>query len=349
MLPLYPFHEFLKYRLLDMGVTLTKDTWETYGRRLWDYVRFLLDNNIEWKYEDGPNGEGPVLKYQSWSLFERNISRTTYNKRIGLVADFYKWAFKNKLIKNIPFEFHEVRGANLYLGRERNVHESPNVFVPEWLSPPEFLTKEQIQTCLRQRMPQGTRLLFLLMQKTGLRSCEARTFPAKYVFNPAIRKDCHVNRIIRIEINPRDMHIKYSKKRSIDVSYKLMCELYAYKCLERNRLIKKTDKTDASELILNSRGHPFSKGGVVDAFKLISNKAGFRCRPLMLRHSYAIATLAMLRSRPDFEGEPLLYVRDRMGHEDVQTTAVYLKQLNQLNGSLVMALEDEYDKIFSLS
>lgn len=41
--------------------------------------------------------------------------------------------------------------------------------------------------------------------------------------------------------------------------------------------------------------------------------------------------------------EPLLYVRDRLGHADVQTTAEYLHVINQLEAQLVLQHEDFID------
>ena len=66
----------------------------------------------------------------------------------------------------------------------------------------------------------------------------------------------------------------------------------------------------------------------------------------MLRHTYATYTLAALRKRPDFMGEPLLYVRDRLGHSDVQTTAEYLHLINQLEAQLILQHEDFIDGLF---
>jgi len=54
-----------------------------------------------------------------------------------------------------------------------------------------------------------------------------------------------------------------------------------------------------------------------------------------------------LRKSTAFEGEPLLYVRDRMGHGDVQTTAIYLHLINQLDAQIVLAHEDEMDMLFA--
>ena len=64
----------------------------------------------------------------------------------------------------------------------------------------------------------------------------------------------------------------------------------------------------------------------------LGERSGFPIRPLMLRHTYAIYTLLMLRTNPNFKGEPLMYVRDRLGHSSVQTTLVYLKQIERLSG-----------------
>jgi integrase len=81
--------------------------------------------------------------------------------------------------------------------------------------------------------------------------------------------------------------------------------------------------------------------------KSIEKKVGFPVRAHMLRHTYGTYTLSALRKSSEFEGEPLLYVRDRMGHSDVQTTAIYLHLINQLDAQIVLAHEDELDRLFA--
>ncbi len=41
-----------------------------------------------------------------------------------------------------------------------------------------------------------------------------------------------------------------------------------------------------------------------------------------------------------------MYVRDRLGHSDVQTTMIYLHLINQLEAQSVLAYEDEIDMMF---
>src|SRR3989344_3395745 len=84
----------------------------------------------------------------------------------------------------------------------------------------------------------------------------------------------------------------------------------------------------------------------VDVMKSYERKCGFYVRAHMLRHTYGTYTLLALRKSKEFEGEPLLYVRDRLGHSDVQTTMIYLHLINQLEAQSVLAHEDEIDMMF---
>ncbi|EFQ5027974.1 site-specific integrase, partial [Salmonella enterica] len=99
-------------------------------------------------------------------------------------------------------------------------------------------------------------------------------------------------------------------------------------------------------LLLTSEGRCYSKDSVVDVMKSYERKCGFYVRAHMLRHTYGTYTLLALRKHKEFEGEPLLYVRDRLGHSDVQTTMIYLHLINQLNAQSVLAHEDEIDMMF---
>lgn len=99
-------------------------------------------------------------------------------------------------------------------------------------------------------------------------------------------------------------------------------------------------------LLLTNEGKQYSKDAVVDIMKSYERKCGFYVRAHMLRHTYGTYTLLALRKTKEFEGEPLMYVRDRLGHSDVQTTMIYLHLINQLEAQSVLAYEDEIDMMF---
>jgi len=92
----------------------------------------------------------------------------------------------------------------------------------------KFLTKDQVKVCLALDTDPSYQILFHLMVCTGLRSCEARSFPLKYVFNPRLKKGVRSGQMVSVAFNPSDMHIKYERPRTIHVPYSLMESMWSY-------------------------------------------------------------------------------------------------------------------------
>lgn len=348
---LEPAQSFLWHTLVVNGSIESKLTWEAYGRRLYDYFAFLTANNLRWNEGKKPHGLSAVTRYRDWSLGELGLNPSTVNKRLNLVVRFYHWCKHYGYISHLPFGMRDVRtpihrGFLAHVDRSGGMVSKPMVIARERKATIKFLIKDQVRQCLGAQLDMSHALLFNLMVRTGMRSCEARTFPLMYIFNPRTRKGLTPGQMIRINLDPADMHIKYGKPRSVDVPWSLMEDMWSYSLHQREMRRQRSGQTPAA-LILTELGTEFSKGAVVDAMKAIEKKVGFPVRAHMLRHTYGTYTLSALRKSPIFEGEPLLYVRDRMGHSDVQTTAIYLHLINQLDAHIVLAHEDEMDMLFA--
>jgi len=348
--PLQPAQNFLLHALLEGPSTRNKSTWEAVGRRLYDYFAFLNANGLRWDQTDVSGGISPLSCYRNWSAGELRLSATTVNKRLGLVMRFYEWACQNGHIASLPFpsrpvHTHRQHSMVAHVKRSKPTFERALVLLKEHRPPIKFLTREQIQAC-RDHLPNPShRLLFELMLRSGLKSCEARTFPAKYVFDPADRQDLRAGQVIRVDLNSRDLAIKFERFRSVDVPWDLMQALNAYKNLERE-LLRQRGGAEPDELVLSPFGAEMARTSVVGLFGDLAKRVGFPVSALMVRHSYAIYTLAALRRHPDFQGEPLLYVRDRLGHADVQTTTQYLNVVNPLGAQLPVQHDEFMDGIF---
>lgn len=351
MEPAQPFHDYLTYRLLDTGKALKLRTWETYGRRLWDFANFLEANEWSWNHPYAAVGQSVVTKYRDWQASDLNLDAGTINDRLQIVAAMYQWAHGQGLIDRLPFTSTNiaVRGIEHDLGhvtKGRKEMNRLNVLLDEWDEEPLFLTAEQLKLARNSIRSASQRLLFDLMACVGLRSVEARTFPLSYVFNPSTRKALKPGTFIELRLDPRDMEIKFDKPRVVHVPYSLMEEMYAYSTFERNA---SAGNSERKELILTTHGERYSKDSTVTIFRYLSDKVGFRVRPLMLRHSYAIHTLLLLRSQPDIKLEPLMYVRDRLGHKSVQTTMTYLQQIERLLGAQALSMMGEFDGLYEVS
>ncbi|MEZ0208693.1 MAG: tyrosine-type recombinase/integrase [Candidatus Paceibacterota bacterium] len=349
--PLEPVQTFLWNQLVLSGSVQSKLTWEAYGRRLYDYFNFLESNDLRWNDENRPIGLSVLAKYREWSTVELGLTPSTVNKRLSLIVKFYHWCKRKGHIQNLPFSMRDVRikkqnGLLAHVSSSSNIISKPTVMVREHRASMQFLNKDQIKVCFGTEIDPSYSLLFHLMLRTGMRSCEARSFPVSYVFNPRTKSGLSSGQMIRIRLEPSDMKIKYDKPRSIDVPWSLMEDMWNYSLHQRELRRRRSGESPAS-LVLTKQGTEFSKGAVVDAMKAIESKVGFPVRAHMLRHSYCTYTLSALRKSSKFEGEPLLYVRDRAGHTDVQTTAIYLHLINQLDAQIILAHEDEMDLLFS--
>jgi integrase/recombinase XerD len=351
MEPAEPFHSYLMWRLLDSGNDLDKKTWESYGRAIWDFAKFLEANDLSWNQPFEAIGEGVVKRYRDWQVTDLKLDAGTINARLRQVVQMYEWAKREGLISNLPFTYKEVtrRGVEHDLAHKTGGVQTtaqPNVLVDEWVKDLAFLTAEQLRVARGEIRSTSQRLLWDLMGRVGLRSVEARTFPLKYVFDPSTRKDLRPGSWIYTKLDPRDMEIKFDKPRTVAIPYSLMEDLWAYRQFERNLYAGAEPRR---ELILTVRGSPFTNASAGKVFAHLAKRVGFRVTPLMLRHSYAVHTLLVLRGHPELKIEPLMWVRDRLGHEDVGTTMVYLTHIEREMGDVALAMLAELDELYGVT
>ncbi|MCI4657319.1 tyrosine-type recombinase/integrase [Cryobacterium zhongshanensis] len=137
---------------------------------------------------------------------------------------------------------------------------------------------------------------------------------------------------------------------------------------ERRRLFVDTRfGLEPAMLWLSQKGSPLSPNSWQNAFASANDRClrlglAIRCHPHALRHTYAVRTLEQLQrghidalSRQNFAqrrhyamvfGDPLNWVRIRLGHRSIETTMVYLHSLAELEFETRLALvgsDDDWD------
>lgn len=348
-----PGQTFLWDLLAKAGRISSKKSWEAYGRAMYDFFAFVLTNGYDWRLPAIPGRPGAIEAWRDWSHGTLGLSPRTINQRLRVVVRFYEWAVKKGLIQAVPFDYvtiHTSRepGFLAHVDDTGGKVASPEVLLSEQKRPIRFLTKEQIAVCHETLTNPTHQLMYELMVRTGVRQIECRTFPDKYIFDPTRRKDLQAGQKIRVRLDPKDMEIKNSKPREIDLPYDLMEKLWAYSVRRRQgRANNHPSGKKFPHLFLTEGGKPYSKDAMTAIFRSLTKRVGFKVEAHMLRHTYATYLLWSLRKSTTFQGEPLLYVRDRLGHSDVSTTTVYLHLVNSLEGTLVLAHEDEIDRLFA--
>ncbi len=339
--------------ILKSGRIQSQKTWESYGRAIYDFFGYVLAHKLDWMHPAPSGQSGAIEAWRDWSRGTLRLDVSTINQRLRIIVRFYEWAVKKGHIERIPFDYVAVQTNRLpgvldHVDATRGKVATPDIMLGEKARSIKFLTTEQILVCHECLTNPTHRLMYELMVRTGIRQMECRTFPDNYVYDPSRRKDLSPEKKIRLDLDPRDMEIKYNKPRSIDVPYDLMEKLWAYTVRRRQSRANANRKGDMyPTLFLTENGVPYEKDRYTGIFSALSKRVGFRVTPHMLRHSYATYLLWSLRKSKTFEGEPLLYVRDRMGHADVSTTSIYLHLINELEGHLILAHEDEIDRLFA--
>lgn len=341
------FHGFMvKLLLEDLGVA-SRLTWEAYGRRLYDYFMFLQANQLHWSDQPASLARTPLRRYRDWSVEQLKLKPRTVNSRLLLIARFYNWAKNAGHVESLPFKVSDTRVSRpaTFLEHARSTSarvQKHDFTLREVEGPVRILSPEQIHDCRESIRTSSHRILFELMLRCGLRSVEARTFPVKYVVEQVVQRS-----VCTVHCSPSDMHLKFNNPRTIHVPGTLMEEMRAYRDLERNVLLEDED-IEHDELVLSASGGPYARTTIVSMFAALERKLRFEVTAHMLRHSYATYTLRALKRSEQFRGDPLLYVRDRMGHSEVSTTIKYLHLLDQLEGELALAHEDYIDRLFEL-
>lgn len=293
--PVQPAQSFLWHILIESGESLSTLTWEAYGRRLYDYFAFLEANTLAWNDETPAHGLSVLSRYRDWSIGELALNPRTVNNRLALIVRFYRWAKLNNLIKVLPFgekKTHVVPHSGLlsHVTRPGKERSKISIMLRERKRLMKFLTKDQVKVCLALDADPSHQILFHLMVRTGLRSCEARSFPLKYVFNPRLKNGLRRGQMISVTLEPSDMQIKYDRPRIIDVPWSLMEDMWSYSLHQREMRNSRSDGS-VTALLLTNEGKQYSKDAVVDIMKSYERKCGFYVRAHMLRHTYGTYTL----------------------------------------------------------
>lgn len=101
MEPAEPFHSFLMWLLLERGGDLDEKTWESYGRAIWDFAKFLDANRLTWNQPFNAPVDGVVVMYRNWQVRDLRLDAGTINQRLRLVVKMYEWAQRKGTIAGL--------------------------------------------------------------------------------------------------------------------------------------------------------------------------------------------------------------------------------------------------------
>lgn len=336
--------EFLKYYCIKRGRARSPKSWRTYGQAIYDYLSFLQANDDwDWRDLDDDRDTTIVAQYRDWSLTQCGLKASTVNQRLRIIVQFYQFALRKYWVTSLPYSLEDVtvRQTKSFLAHVNvsgGVVSSPDIMLQQPRTTIKVLTQEQVKILLRSIKNPTHKLMIRLALATGIRREEIATFPLKYILNPAsIRteesKSDKLPGTVRVHLDHTEMDVKRDVGRAIDVPIALMADLWQYVLHERFKL-QSIHGEKESVLFLTSQGRAWANDGQGLGKILKDLGLPFRVTPHMLRHTYATHTLYGMRKNKT-KTDPLLYVRNRLGHVSITTTEIYLHFLDEIEDDLM--------------
>ncbi len=338
--------KFLIYECITRGRVNSLHSWWAFGQAMYDYMGFLEAQELEWNSFEYDEEHSIIAAYRDWSTKDLKLKGNTVNYRLRVIIRFYNYAYKKQWINNVPYDLEEVivskpTGFFAHTDRSGGKRITPDVMLKSKQPALHILTKEQIQLLLNALTNPSLHLIVKMGLQTGMRKSEILTFPMKYIQNPATNTKSKA--MIRVQLNSQDMIIKGKTDREIDIPRKLMEQLWQYVIHERHQNIQSNDAVEPDTLFVNRFGRSYSTKASLNNM-LNDLNLPFNLYPHMLRHSYATHSLYHMREKGT-KSDPLLYIKERLGHSSINTTIKYLHYLSDVEDDLITSYQEEIDAI----
>lgn len=317
----------------------TGKTASTYAESLLSWLRYIKSKNIV--LEDATEETLAAFRNSQISAQGpgglRAYSSNTVNLRITVVAAFYAWMQKKKLISTPLGEFSYTK-ASLVRSYTRQggakCRASDSLLVPASEVFPRALGFEEIAR-LFAITPQPFKLMFRWGLVTGLRRFEVLNLRRSSLMT------CEQIASSGIDPVPIDITRKGGKTATIYAPAALVEETHWYCLVDRP-----TPSADRFNdfVFLSNRCEPFTPGTLSRTFRKYANQIGIRATLHHLRHSFAIICLGYLEAQENRGGDinPIKVVQSLLGHSNITTTEHYLRTIQVSSDEVRTALSFLY-------
>ena len=262
----------------------SENTIKSYKEDILDFKKFIRDEKMA---PDLIHIRDRVANNYKSSLRYRKLSNSTIDRKISALHSFYKYLFKENIVRENYFDKVEA------IKKEKRL--------PQVLKEPELkhlFESIDVSTVLGFR----NYVILEILYGCGLRVSEM----CQMVISDINFSDSTIK-----------IHGKGSKERLVIMFDDLQKDLRHYLSTERLILLRKSKDIDNRTVFLNKNGTNLTPRGVRVILDDIIKNAGetFHITPHMLRHSFATSMLD--------HGADLRSVQELLGHESLSTTQIY--------------------------
>lgn len=331
-----PANRWLRYIALVRGRTQSPNTWRAYGYHMLYFFDWLEINNIEWNtvMESNLSSYRNYLE-SSKSARGKPLDVNTIHNYMNTVVNFYKWAYREKLIPSLPFNLEIIsinregdRGFYAHLNKSNGLMEIADIIPRREKKELPYISREQQKKLLEELLDsEDDKLLYAFMLLTGMRleeiiKIKIHDIPEEDIFG-------------QTKTYPLKVIGKGNKERTVYIGHPLLVELLNWRDYKRHRLAKQWGKKMGRiphTFWLNTEGGPLTKKALWYRVSKWGEKAGFHLNPHMFRHTFAYLYYA--------KAKDLRALQKLLGHSQISSTEIY----THLDPEKVMETVAQLDK-----
>ncbi len=272
------FEEFKLY--LEIEKNLSIHTVKAYSIDINDFLNWVGHDDIcELSHKN--------IRLYLIELQSKNYARTTISRKIAAIKTFYRYLYRERLVKSNPASNIKTPKKIQYL--------------------PEFLTDKEVQLILSHietKSPSQFRdkTLLEVLYATGMRVSEL----------------CNLNfDNLNLDSNEITVFGKGGKERIVLINNRAKRCLIEYIEEKRTLLLSKASSTENTAVFINNQGFRLKQRTVHRVITQITSKLALRKKvsPHTLRHSFATRLLE--------NGADLRVVQELLGHASISNTQIY--------------------------
>ncbi len=310
-----PACEWLLY-ISGRGRSSSPETWRTYGEAIYDWFSTVYINRWAWDAVDERHLRAYRDRMRSTSEGKVHLSRVTVNARLRIVRRFYMWALRRGYIAISPFPVEPQATASKRSHRYRPDPDSASLMLTQHRDGgPRGLSTQQLIRVADQLHSRDL-LIFQWALHGGIRRMEAAGLSIRH-----LPIDSPESTLVSVHLDVT----KGSKRRTISIPSTLLQRTWAYLNLEASSL-----RLDENSPVFAQRdGKRLSPASIGRMFVRAAKRANVSATFHDLRHTFAIRMLyTLMKLRPSApEMNPLLALRNLLGHSSIATTEQYLRAL----------------------
>ncbi len=234
-----------------------------------------------------------LIKKYLMLLYDQKLSRNTVARRLSSLRSYYKYLLNNNYVKTNPFKLVSSPKKEKRLPKYLGINELEDIF-----------RSIDITDSLGQR----DSVILEILYATGIRCGELVNINIK-----------------DIDFSKKEIKVmgKGRKERIVEFGDYCFNSINLFIKDGREKLLNKHKVSDHGYLIINEKGQQITTRGVAKVIDKIIEKASINkhITPHMLRHTFATHLLN--------EGCDLLTVQELLGHESLESTAIYTHVSNE--------------------